>query len=170
MTPPIRIVRGSNQRRLMASFLALAATACALGSACSSTPPPLDTGGTDAGEVGVADSGGRDAAAADTGPTAEDASGGDTGAGLDATKGAEAGGGEPVDAPYGGIDVNTLPEAGSFDAVASCGILNCSAGCCASDGTCATGTADTACGYGGNACADCTAQGHACNATTFVCQ
>jgi hypothetical protein len=170
MTPLLRGGgRLSGKPRWIAALLAAGATGGALVSACSSSsPPPVDTSpsGTDAGP-GATDgrSGSQDAPRADA-LSVEDG-GADTGTSLDAANGQEDSG--PADAPYGGIDVNTLPEAGTFDAFVPCGILNCSTGCCASDGTCAPGTADNACGYAGNHCTDCTLQTQTCNAQTSSC-
>lgn len=53
---------------------------------------------------------------------------------------------------------------------APCGKANCS-GCCFGDGRCNVEVRDrdTACGFDGAACVDCTASGKTCNTTTLGC-
>jgi hypothetical protein len=152
----------SRARRRVVAVLASLALGAVIVVACSSPDqPPLETsvgGGSSSGSGGGSSSG---VVASDSGPGVD---GGGTHDGAvvdagehDADATTESGLTQAFDAAGFPMDVK------SVDIDGGCGVLNCSGCCDPSSGQCQTaGTANNACGIGGNTCLDCTTDGGTC--------
>jgi hypothetical protein len=158
--PPSR-----TRRRVVAALASLAMGAVIVVACSSPDQPPLETsigGGSSSGQAGGSSSG---------------VVGNDSGPGVDGGvthDGAVVDGGEhdadattPTDSGLTqAADSSGFPTRdGGLDIDAGCGIANCSGCCDISTGQChAAGTANNACGIGGNRCQDCTTDGGTCEA------